>query len=121
MEDYRRIGVSALSGSAGQVVVAEVLDRQVFEPQVVRQLYDELLSILQKSTTKNLVLDLSRVQYISSGALNRLIDLKDNIAAVGGNLRLYGLRPEVAEIFRITQLDRQFEIAPDQTAALASF
>jgi anti-sigma B factor antagonist len=121
MAEHRRIAVSILSGSAGRIAVADILDPQVFEPHVIRELFDELLSVVQSSSTNNLLIDLSLVQYVSSGVLNRLIDLKDHIAAAGGRLRLCGLSAEVAEIFKITQLNRQFDIAPDQAAALASF
>jgi anti-sigma B factor antagonist len=121
MAEHRRIAVSILSGSAGRIAVADILDHQIFEPQVIRELFEELVSVVQGSSTNNLLVDLSLVKYVSSGMLNRLIDLKDHIAAVGGRLRLCGLQPEVAEIFKITQLNRQFDIAADQAAALASF
>jgi anti-anti-sigma factor len=121
MAEHRRIAVSVLSGTAGRIAVADVLDPQVFEPQVIRELFEELSSVVKSSSTNNLLIDLSLVQYVSSGMLNRLIDLKDQIAAAGGRLRLCGLRAEVTEIFRITQLHRQFDIAADQAAALASF
>jgi anti-sigma B factor antagonist len=121
LEDYQRVAVSFLGGTAGDIAMVEVLDRQVFEPQVVRQLFGELESILRASRSKNLLIDLSQLQYVSSNALNRLIDLQALISGAGGRLKLCGLRPEIAEIFAITHLDRHFEIAPDQSAALSAF
>ena len=81
----------------------------------------ELLAVLEDGANQKLVLDFSRVHYLSSEALNRLIELKERIASAGGALRLCGLRPQLAEIFEITRLNRQFDIAPDQPAALAGF
>jgi anti-sigma B factor antagonist len=122
MEDYRRIDVSILTGSAGNILVVDLLEQRLIDPHAVRQAFNEVASALQsQSATKNVVLDLSRLQYLSSSALNRLIDLRDEIVAAGGKLRLCGLRPDVAEIFHITRLDQQFDIAPDQSAALTGF
>jgi anti-sigma B factor antagonist len=121
MDDYRRIGVSTLSGSAGHILVVDVLERRVSEPQVVRELSGELFRAIGDERSLQVVLDLSRVRHVSSSALNALIDLQDRLTAAGRKLRLCGLQPDVAEIFRITQLDRHFTIARDQTAALTSF
>jgi anti-anti-sigma factor len=43
------------------------------------------------------------------------------IHAAGGQLRLCGLKPSIAEVFRTTNLDRLFPIHADVEEALAQF
>jgi anti-anti-sigma factor len=121
MEEYRHIAVSVLSGSAGYTLVVELLDRRVFEPPVVRELAAELQDVLSSKRARYVVIDLARLHYASSGALNLLIDLNDRIRGEGGRLVLCGLGRQVAEIFEITHLDQRLEIAATQSEALQRF
>ncbi len=120
MDEFRRIDVSLLNGSAGFTVVVEVLDRCLHETHVVRELFEELTQVIHDTDAEHLVLDLSRLNYVSSSFLNHLLDLKDEVVEKGGQLRLCGLRPEIDEIFAITHLNTQLAIAQDRKAALAS-
>jgi anti-sigma B factor antagonist len=119
--EFTRIAVSVLSGSAGRIVVVDLLDRRIFDQRVVREVNAELTAVAEDAENHKVLLDFSRVHYLSSVALNGLLELKDRITARGGSLRLCGLRPELAEVFEITRLNRQFDIAPDQPTALATF
>lgn len=57
-----------------------------------------------------LVLDLGNVQFMSSAALAKLINLKRKAIGARGRLRLENLHPDVLEVFRIIRLDQVFEI-----------
>ena len=57
-----------------------------------------------------------RVTRLSSRGL-RALALGWQELAHGGVIAVCGLSPTVAEIFRITQYDRLFELHPDSTAA----
>ncbi len=121
MDEFRRIGVALLKGSAGCTVVLEVLDHHVYEMHVVQELFEEITQAIQDTNAAHVVLDLVKLDHVSSQFLNRLLDLKDDVASRGGELRLCGLRPELNEIFEITHLNRQLAIAQNRQAALASF
>ena len=58
-----------------------------------------------------LVIDFREVQDISSAALARLIRLKREAGALRRKLVLRGVNPSLLEVFRLTRLDRVFEIA----------
>ncbi len=58
-----------------------------------------------------LVIDFREVQDISSEALGRLISLKREARAFRRKLILRGVSPSLLEVFRLTRLDRVFEIA----------
>jgi anti-sigma B factor antagonist len=70
-------------------------------------------TLIDKSAEKRgvrLVLDLGDVEYMSSSALGKLIDLKKTVVGRGGKLRIENLRPDLLEVFRITRLDQFFDI-----------
>jgi anti-sigma B factor antagonist len=121
MSEQSRIEVSQLSGSAGNVTVALVLDRRLQEQGVIQELAAELDTLLSDNASKNVLLNLSRVDFISSAALNRLITYNNRIRKGGGQLKLSNLKPQIEEVFAITRLNKHFDIRSDESAALASY
>jgi anti-anti-sigma factor len=74
---------------------------------------EDLDALIDKSSEKlgsRLVLDLSHVQFLSSAALGKLINLKKKVVGVRGTLRLENLSSDLLEVFRITRLDRVFDL-----------
>jgi anti-sigma B factor antagonist len=59
-----------------------------------------------------LMIDMSAVQYFDSRALSKLISLKRRLHMRGGRLGLQHVHPDLAEVFRITGLDRVFDLEP---------
>jgi anti-anti-sigma factor len=66
-----------------------------------------------------LVLDLSRVQYISSAGLRVLMLARKQAKANGGTLAVAGLQPVVQEIFEISRFTMVFDVFPTVREALA--
>jgi anti-sigma B factor antagonist len=121
MSENHRIEISQLSGSAGYVTVALVMDRRLQDQGVIQELASELDSLVTEKAPKNILLNLSRVDFISSAALNRLITYNNRIKKSGGQLKLSNLKPQIEEVFAITRLNKHFDIRPDESAALASY
>jgi len=67
------------------------------------------------------VLNLERVQYLSSAALGIFIAYRQKLDREGGRLRLCGLQTNIAQVFRLTKLDRAFDIRPALESALEGF
>jgi anti-anti-sigma factor len=67
------------------------------------------------------VVDLSHLQFIPTVFLGMLVALQRRVGEAGGKLRLYGLNPKVLATFKITNLDRVFDIHANEQSALASF
>lgn len=90
-------------------------DIEVFHPTVsllTRESMDSFLDSVAIRPGVQLVLDLSDVRYFSSAVLSKLIDLKRRVAAVGGRFTIQHVQPELLEVFRVTNLDHVFEMAP---------
>jgi anti-anti-sigma factor len=88
---------------------------EVFHPTVsllTRESMDSFLDSVAIRPGVQLVLNLSDVRYFSSAVLSKLIDLKRRAAAVGGRFTIQHVQPELLEVFRVTNLDHVFEMAP---------
>jgi anti-sigma B factor antagonist len=65
--------------------------------------------------------DMSGVSFVASLALRMLLTNLKAVQPLGGDLRLSGLQPQIAEIFRKSRFDTLFKIYPDRDAALAAY
>lgn len=61
-----------------------------------------------------LVVDLTEVPFIDSSGLSALVSGLRAAREAGGTLKLIGLNEQTRTAFRLTQLDRVFEIFPDR-------
>ena len=94
---------------------------RVAETQIGAELADEFKSrILEKLPAENgrLAIDLSKVDFMDSSGLGSLVSLLKTVRP-GGELVLFGMRPSVLEILRLTHLDAVFRNAPDEAEAVA--
>jgi len=80
---------------------------------------DEVTAAVAKAP--RIVVDLSRMRFISSMFLGMLVALHRRVVAAQGALRLCGLRSGEREVFKATRLDTVFDIREDEPSALASF
>ena len=113
-----RIDVREIDG----VKVVRFLDRQLFDERTVRDVADQVASILPNDGNPiRLVLDFSDVTLISSSLLSKLILFQRRVDASRGKLRLCEMSPVLQQVFRTSNLDRLFSIDRDQRTALAAF
>ena len=93
------------------------MNDSLVEPAVVRELGEELSSLVDDLGCRRIILDCSRVQYIASAALNKLIIFQKKVVSLQGRLVLCGLAPAVAEVFAVTRLNQKFPIEKNLAAA----
>jgi len=79
------------------------------------------ISRLLKQGRKNIVLNLSGLQYLDSSGIGELARVYVSVVKVNGQLKVVGLSPKVEEILKITQLYQVFPEFPSEAAALRSF
>jgi anti-anti-sigma factor len=90
-------------------------DVQVIRPTGSRldpESLDSLIDSVAMRSGLRLVIDLSHVQYLASPVLGKLINLKKQLGGCGGRLGLQHVHPDLVEVFRITRLDRVFDLEP---------
>ena len=103
------------------VPVARILDRQVLDDRVVREVGDQLFAAVPASGPFGLIVDFSAVGNISSACIGRVVMLQRRADLVKGRLRLCGMSPAVRDVFKVTNLDRVVTIARDRREAREAF
>ncbi|MCK4719461.1 STAS domain-containing protein [bacterium] len=68
-----------------------------------------------------ILVNLSEVPYMDSAGLGVLVSGLKNTNRQNGDLRIYGLQPDVRNIFELTRLNKVFQIFEDEASALESF
>ncbi len=103
------------------VTVVSFIDTKIVTEENIQEVGDQLYQLVDVEGKKKLLLNFGNVQYLSSAALGKLINLKKKVGAVKGDLKLCCIHPDLLEVFRITRLDQVFKIFPDEQGALNTF
>ena len=103
------------------VTVVSFVDTKIVTEENIQEVGDQLYSLVEDDGFKQILLNFGNVQYLSSAALGKLINLKKKVGAVKGKLKLCCIHPDLLEVFKITRLDQVFEIYPDEQGALGKF
>jgi anti-sigma B factor antagonist len=101
-----------------QVALIEVSGHLTFFE--VGALRDSIQSLL-KGNRKNILLNLSGLQYLDSSGIGELARIYVAVVKQGGAMKVIGLTPKVEEVLKITQLSKVFQEFPDEQSALRSF
>jgi anti-sigma B factor antagonist len=117
MSQFAAIHVEKQNG----VTVVRFVDEKIMDSRRIQQVDDELNAIIDSAKPGGLLLNMENVRFLSSDALNKLIILDKRMKAAGGAVRLANLRPEIRDLFSITNLDRLFSIYNNTPDALKSF
>lgn len=81
-------------------------------PETSAQLYRAIDRAMATVRT-DILLDLSRIDFVSSAALNLLLKLRQRCEQNGIRLGLKNLAPQVRNVFEVTQLDQLLVIEPE--------
>lgn len=117
MAAHRRVEVS----ESDEVSVVRFVDRKILDEASIQELGHELFQLVEEEHRDKLLLNFTKVEFLSSAALGKLITLDKKIKAHGGKLKFCNIRPEIYEVFVITKLTKLFDIKADEAEALASF
>lgn len=113
----RRIDIEEV----GDVTIAKFLDKKILDETNIQIIGSQMFRLVEEDGRKDIVLDFSNVEYLSSAALGKLITMEKKVKTARGRLRLCSIRPEIYEVFAITKLNKLFQIYDDQEQALGSF
>jgi anti-anti-sigma factor len=102
---------------ADGITVVNILERSIVQENEIEQIGEELERLIDKGR-RNILLDFGHVKHMSSQAVGLLLQAQRRCKAGGGVLKVCSPNPEVAEIFKITNLPRVIEIHPDEDQAL---
>ncbi len=83
--------------------------------------FEQFCSELIGQDMRNVVLDLSGVDYVSSFGLRGLLNIGKQLAPLGGSIRVSALRPQVRKVFAGSGFNSLFPEYPDKEALPRAF
>lgn len=107
--------------SLGPVVVARCLLPQLSDDENIEPIGQELLTLVGKYECRQLILDLSDVEYMTSSMVGKLIRVHRQMHREDGKLVLCQLTPTVDDILRSSRLLTYFNVVPTLEEAAAEF
>ena len=104
-----------------EILTIYLLDARVLEESQLEQLYQEIMSEIEKPTEGRVVLDFQKVQFMSSSMLGKLVQIHKKCKGFKVKVKLAAIDKEILEVFKITKLDKLFDIESDEAAARKAF
>jgi anti-anti-sigma factor len=102
---------------AGDVVIVKLagrLDSSTAQPA------EENFARVLAGHNAYIAIDLSQLDYISSAGLRVLLVVAKKVQQAKGKVVLFGLVPNVREVFSISGFDKIFAIQPDAATAVTA-
>jgi anti-sigma B factor antagonist len=96
-------------------------DERILDETKLEQLSRDLLEMLNKTTEERVTLDFRKVKFMSSSMLGKLIQVHKKAGEFKVKLKFCSIDPEIRQVFKITKLDKIFDIEADEAAARAAF
>lgn len=103
------------------VSVVEFADRKILEELAIQEIGEELHQVVESEHSIKLLLNFKNVDHLSSAALGMLITLNKKVKEQSGDLKLSDINRQIFEVFKITRLNRVFDIHDTADQALARF
>lgn len=100
----------SLSEADSQAIVVRFANDKMDESQRIEQIDRELNDTLARVVHNKLLLNFDGVSFMSSDMISKLIMLNKSCKSRGVKLKFCGVAPSVMEVFKITQLDRIFDM-----------
>ena len=104
-----------------QVVVVSFNDGKILDSQRIEQVGRELQEAVPQAVHKKMLLNFRGVSFMSSAMITKLVMLNKTCKAQGVTLKFCEVSPNVMEVFKITKLNKLFDLQPTEEKALASF
>ncbi len=103
------------------ILTIRVSEERLVDPEVLKRVFDDVTALLDKTDERQVVLDFGAVKFMASAALGRLVQLQKKCQEYKANLKLCSVSPDILQVFKITKLNKVFDIQSDEPTARKSF
>jgi anti-sigma B factor antagonist len=107
------------TNESAAITVVRFKDQKIIDPETIQELGQELFDLIEKDQRQKIILNFSRVEFLSSAALGKLITFQKKAQRTGAEVILTDIAPEIYPVFTITNLDKLFQIKDREADALA--
>ena len=117
MDPFRRIQTA----KKDNIHIVLFKDKKILDDTILDEIKTEINRLLGATPGQDVLLDFSQVEFMSSAMLGLLGQLHRKVGTAKGRLKMCSIRPEIFQVFKLTNLDKLFSIHPDAATALAKF
>ena len=103
------------------VTIVNFEEARILDTALIQKIGEELYRLVDDMARRKLVLDFTKVQFLSSSALGVLITLQKKATAAKATVVICGMRKELMKVFEIMKIDKLFKFCADERAGLAVF
>lgn len=107
--------------TTGEVLVVGFTDSKILDSQRIEQVGKELQESVPNAHHKKLLLNFRGVSFMSSAMITKLVMLNKACKAQDVALKFCEVSPNVLEVFKITKLNKLFDIQEGEEKAVGSF
>ena len=100
--------------------VVEFVAPSIVDPIMIQRLGEELYALVEEAGHKKIVIDFGGVRFLSSQTLGLLLTLRKKADAIGSQVHISGMKPDLHKVFRITKLDSLFDFHSTSEEAIAA-
>jgi anti-anti-sigma factor len=97
------------------------MDARILDEAKLEEIGKDLIDLINKSTEERVILDFRNVQFMSSSMLGKLVLVQKKCKEFKAQLKMCGISPDIREVFKITKLDKLFDIESDEASARKAF
>ena len=105
---------------AQDATVITLTDEKILRTADIIALEESIMPLIEAEESARIVIDFTNVQFLSSSVLGLLIRISKKIYEQDGQLRLCNINPKIFSIFKITRLDKIFDICNNLSEAIKS-
>jgi anti-sigma B factor antagonist len=113
--------MSVSSYSKDGILTVLFTDARILDESKLEQIANDVIEQLNKTTEERVILDFRNVQFMSSSMLGKLVQINKKCKEFKVKLKLCAISKDIREVFKITRLDKLFEIEADEAAARKAF
>ncbi len=105
----------------GEVHIIEILQPSVLDQHLIQRIRDGIMDLLVAGGTYKAVISFENVTHLASAMLGVLMELNKTTKEYKGEIRLSALKPNIAEVFKLTALDKVLKIYETTDKAMVKF
>ncbi|MBN2446503.1 MAG: STAS domain-containing protein [Phycisphaerae bacterium] len=105
----------------GDVTSVDFQEHGLLDAAPIARVRDALFRLVDDMDRRNLILDFSKVRFMSSTAIGVLMTLRKKVDERKGKLVICGLRAELMQIFKIMKIQKLFMFCDGSAAAMKVF
>jgi anti-sigma B factor antagonist len=103
------------------VTVVEFENQKILDELTIQQIFEQLNELVDAEGIPMILLNFRKVEHLSSAALGALITLNKKVSQRQGRMVLANIHPQTYEVFKITRLNKIFEITGTTQEGLRAF